>query len=165
VRSRQLSDFAMLNPGAGWGAKQWPTERYGDLASGLGATGLRCLVNFGPGEETLARAVESASGGAAQAIPCSLSELIALTRRARLFVGGDTGPLHLAVALQVPVVAIFGPTNPARNGPHGERSVVLRSPGSTTTHARRRRPDPGLLTISTHDVLNAARRLLEQGVA
>ena len=72
--------------------------------------------------------MEAASGGAAETFTGSLTQLIALTRRARLFIGGDTGPMHLAAALGVPVVAIFGPTDPARNGPFGTRSIVLRSP-------------------------------------
>jgi heptosyltransferase-1 len=164
LRSRNVQEFALLNPGAGWGAKQWPPNRYGELAAGLRELGLSSLVNFGPGEEGLAEDVETASHGAAQRVPCSLSELIALTRRARLFIGGDTGPVHLAMALKVPVVAIFGPTDPARNGPFGQRSIVLRSPESPTTHARRKRPDAGLLTISTGDVLSAARHLLETAV-
>jgi heptosyltransferase-1 len=164
LRSRNVQEFALLNPGAGWGAKQWPPNRYGELAAGLRELGLSSLVNFGPGEEGLAEDVETASHGAAQRVPCSLSELIALTRRARLFIGGDTGPVHLAMALKVPVVAIFGPTDPARNGPFGQRSIVLRSPESPTTHARRKRPDPGLLTISTGDVLSAARGLLETAI-
>jgi heptosyltransferase I len=82
--------------------------------------------------------VEAASEGAARKISCSISELIALTRRARLFIGGDTGPMHLAAALKIPVVAIFGPTNPARNGPFGTRSIVLRSASSMTDHTRHR---------------------------
>lgn len=155
-----FQDFFLLNPGAGWGSKQWPAERYGEVAKHLAEDGLRSLINFGPGEEHLAHAVESASSGAAKSMACSLTELIAITRRARLFIGGDTGPMHLAAALGVPVVAIFGPTNPARNGPFGTRSVVLRSPSSPTTHARRTQPDPGLLEISSDQVLVAARQLL-----
>jgi len=152
-------DFAILNPGAGWGAKQWPAERYGQVAAALVAQGLQSILNYGPGEEKLAREAEAASNGAAQALECSISELIALTRRARLFVGGDTGPLHLAAALQVPVVAIFGPTDPARNGPFGTRSIVLRSPESTTSHARRAQPDQGMLEISVGAVVEAAGKL------
>ena len=155
-----FQDFVLLNPGAGWGAKQWPAERYGEVAKRLAEDGVRSLVNFGPGEELLASAVEAASGGTAQGVTCSLTELIAITRRARLFIGGDTGPMHLAAALGVPVVAIFGPTNPARNGPFGTRSIVLRSPSSPTTHARRTQPDPGLLEIGAEQVLSAARQLL-----
>jgi len=158
----EKGEFAILNPGAGWGAKQWPPERYGQVAKELARDDLRSIVNYGPGEEQLAEAVATASEGTAQPISCSISELIALTRRARLFMGGDTGPLHLAAALQVPVVALFGPTNPARNGPFGVDSIVLRSPSSLTSHARRSEPEPGLLEITVDDVVAAARRLLER---
>ena len=156
-----ISHFAILNPGAGWGAKQWPAERYGLIARELARDGIRSLVNFGPGEEALARAVEDASGGAARGISCSIAELVALTRRARLLIGGDTGPLHLAAALKVPVVAIFGPTNPARNGPFGTRAMVLRSARSLTDHSRRREPEQGLLAITPEEVVAAARKLLQ----
>lgn len=155
-----ITGFVVLNPGAGWGAKQWPAERYGYVAKRLAEDGLKSLVNFGPGEENLAGAVEAASAGAAEGMACSITELIALTRRARLFIGGDTGPLHLAAALDIPVVAIFGPTNPARNGPFGTRSIVLRSPSSSTTHSRRAQPDAGLLEIEPDEVIAAARQLL-----
>lgn len=152
--------FAILNPGAGWGAKQWPPERYGMVAKHLAKRGVRSLVNYGPGEGALAAAVEGASEGAARKISCSISELIALARRASLFIGGDTGPLHLAAALQVPVVAIFGPTNPARNGPFGTRSMVLRSASSITSHARVREAEKGLLEITAEEVVVAAEQLL-----
>lgn len=155
-----VRDFAILNPGAGWGAKRWPPERYGCVAKSLAAAGVRCIINYGPGEEDLAGAAEAASEGTATSLKSSLTELIALTRRARLFIGGDTGPMHLAAALQVPVVAIFGPTDPARNGPYGTRSIVLRNPASPTTHARRSEPDEGLLEISTDAVIAASHALL-----
>ncbi len=158
------ANFAILNPGAGWGAKRWPAERYGRVARALAAGGVRSILNCGPGEEDLAREAEVASEGAATAIQCSITEFIALTRRARLFIGGDTGPLHLAAALRVPVVAIFGPTDPARNGPYGTRSIVLRNPASPTTHARIAKPDEGMLEISVDAVVDAARTLLTQDV-
>jgi heptosyltransferase I len=154
-----VREFAILNPGAGWGAKCWPVERYGEVARELVAEGLKSILNYGPGEEELVRAAEAASGGAALAMRCTITELIALTRCARLFVGGDTGPLHLAAAMRVPVVAIFGPTDPARNGPYGTRSVVLRG-DSVTTHERRSEPDDGLLRIESEAVAAAARKLL-----
>jgi heptosyltransferase-1 len=156
-----VRDYAILNPGAGWGAKRWPAERYGQIARELASDGLRSLVNYGPGEEDLAAAVEAASEGTAQKISCSVSELIALTRRARLFIGGDTGPMHMAAALRVPVVAIFGPTNPARNGPYGTKSIVLRSSSSVTDHTRHREPEQGLLLIGVGEVVSAARKLLQ----
>jgi heptosyltransferase I len=155
-----IGEFAILNPGAGWGAKRWPAERYGEVARKLADHGVGSILNYGPGEEELARAAEAASGGTTRAMSCSISELIALTRRARLFIGGDTGPLHLAAALRVPVVAIFGPTDPARNGPYGTRNIVLRSTESVTSHARRAAPDEGLLAIGSDAVAAAARELL-----
>lgn len=158
-------DFAILSPGAGWGAKQWPAERYGLVARELAGHGVRPLVNYGPGEEELAAAVERASEGVARKISCSIAELIALTRRARLFIGGDTGPMHLAAALEVPVVAIFGPTDPARNGPFRTRSVVLRSASSLTSHSRHSQPESGLLEITAADVVAAAHQLLQNPAA
>jgi len=155
-----LLQFAILNPGAGWGAKRWPAERYGEAAYRLAQMGISSIVNYGPGEQNLASAVEAASRGTAHAMNCTISELIALTRRARLFIGGDTGPLHLAAALQVPVVSIYGPTNPARNGPYGIRSIVLRSRESVTTLKRHALPDEGMLSIESDEVVAAARRLL-----
>ena len=90
----------------------------------------------------------------------SIAELIALVRRVALFVGGDTGPLHLACALGRPVVGIYGPTDPGRNGPFGTQFAVLRSPTSRRDHSRRMRPEAGLLTISPDAVLRAADDLL-----
>ncbi|HUO60962.1 MAG TPA: lipopolysaccharide heptosyltransferase I [Candidatus Acidoferrales bacterium] len=161
LASRKVREFALLTPGAGWAAKQWPAERFGELARQLSAQGIAPLINFGPGEQELASQVIAASGGTAQAISCGLSQLIALTRRARLFVGGDTGPTHLAAALNVPVVALFGPTDPARNGPYSSRVSVLRNPGSTTSYQHVSTADPGLLSITAEEVWSAARRLME----
>ncbi len=157
LRAKRL---VLLNPGAGWGAKQWPAERYGTVARELASDGYTLLINHGPGEEELAEAVTSSSDGAAKPVQCSLGELIALTRRASLFLGGDTGPLHMAAAMQVPVVAIFGPTDPVRNGPFGTKSIVLRSPESSTSHSRRAEAEPGLLRITADQALAAARELL-----
>jgi heptosyltransferase-1 len=160
LQRESVRDFVLLNPGAGWGSKQWPAERYGQVAKRLAQNGLKVLVNAGPGEEELVEAVEAAGSGACKTVRCSIAELIAFTRHARLFIGGDTGPMHLAAALGIPVVAIFGPTNPARNGPFGTRSIVLRDPSSATTLSRRAAPDPGLLEIDVDQVVAAARELL-----
>jgi heptosyltransferase I len=157
------SPFAILNPGAGWGAKQWPTDRYAEVARALGKDGIRSLVNFGPGEAELARIVEERAGGNAIAAQFTISELIAVTRRASLFIGGDTGPMHLAAALKVPVVALFGPTDPARTGPYGTRSVTLRDPASITSHKRNRETEAGLMNITSEQVIAAARQLLAEG--
>lgn len=131
--------FALLDPGGGWPGKLWPAESFGRLAQRLAAAqGLASLVAWGPGEERLADQVVAASGGAARrCFPTSLLELAALARRARVTVAADTGPLHLACAMGAPVVALFGPTDPARNGPFAPADVVLRRvPACAPCHRR-----------------------------
>jgi heptosyltransferase-1 len=157
-----LRPLAIVNPGAGWGAKCWPAESYGAVAKALGDRGMAVMVNYGPGEEPLADSVREHSGGTARALKSSISELIALTRRASLFVGGDTGPMHLAAALEVPVVALFGPTRPDRNGPYATRSIVLRSPESVDNRSHVEHPDTGLLSITPEEVISAANELLKE---
>jgi heptosyltransferase-1 len=152
--------MALLNPGAGWGAKRWPVERYAAVAFALAGRGFSVLVNAGPSEEAMAEEIRTQSAGAAIPVTCSVAQLIALTRRVALMVAGDTGPLHLACALGRPVVGIYGPTDPARNGPFGTRFKVLRSPYSLRNHARREAPESGLLTIQPEDVLAAIDEVL-----
>jgi heptosyltransferase-1 len=153
--------LVMLHPGAGWGAKRWPTARYGALASALKAQGFAVVVNRAPGEEQLADEVVRESGGAAVAVTLDVAELSAMTRRSVLAIGGDTGPLHLACALGKSVVGIYGPTDPARNGPWGVPFRVLRHPESRRDHSRRSAPEAGLLTIEPDEVLAAANELLD----
>src|SRR5206468_4311936 len=120
-----------------------------------------CLVNYGPGEEQMARSIELKTRGYAVAATFSISELMAIMQRARLFIGGDTGPMHMAALFNVPVVAIFGPTDPARSGPYATRSIVLRDQSSITSHKRIRETEAGLLNITTEQVLTAAKELLQ----
>ena len=191
LHAHGLHSFALVNPGAGWGAKCWPAERYAEVVRALAVHGLRAIVNFGPGEEQLARDVERAAnavsnpvappassvapplsravfagqGGdvpVALAMSTTVAELIALCRRARICIGGDTGPVHLAAAVGVPVVALFGPTDPARNRPYSHRAIVLRSERSRTTTSHLKDPEAGLLQITAAEVIAAARHLLAQ---
>jgi heptosyltransferase I len=157
--------FAIVNPGAGWGTKCWPAESYGVAAAALLKRGLAVVINYGPGEEDLAHAVHQASGTSALPVKCSVGELISLTRRAALFIGGDTGPMHLAAAMRVPVVALFGPTRPERNGPYATRSIVLRSPQSVDNSSHTDYPDEGLTSIPPQAVIDAADQLLGGHVA
>ncbi len=150
----------LINPGAGWGAKRWPVERYADVARTLLGRGFRVFVNAGPGEVLLADSIVQRTGGGATPLLCSLQQLIAITRRVALVIAGDTGPLHLACALGRPVVGIYGPTDPSRNGPFGTQFRVLRSPDSRRDHTRHEAPEAGLLTITPEDVLRAADELL-----
>jgi heptosyltransferase-1 len=126
---REMGDqpFALLNPGAAWPNKRWPPERFGAVAAFLrDVRRLRSLVLWGPGEAPLAHAVVEASDGSAVVAPATqLPDLLALSRSAALMVCGDTGPLHIAAAAGTPLVALFGPTDPVRNGPFSADDVVV----------------------------------------
>jgi lipopolysaccharide heptosyltransferase I len=155
--------LALLNPGGGWASKLWPPERHGELARGLRERGLVPLVTWGPGEDELAARVVAASDGAAvRAFPTSLLEYAALARRARLVVAADTGPLHLACAVGAPVVGLYGPTDPARNGPFSPQDEALRAvPPCAPCHRRRCAAHDGVMArIVVADVLAAAGRRL-----
>lgn len=161
-----IADFYVLNPGGGWRSKCWPPERYGELHHRLAAQhGWRSVISFGPGEERLAQELVSAAGTPAPvAVPLGLGPLMALMRRAKFVVSADTGPLHLASALGTPVVGLYGPTDPARNGPYdGEgqnKSVVIRNPGkSETTYRRGASYSSPMLSISVDQVADAVARL------
>jgi heptosyltransferase-1 len=152
----QRRPMAVLAPSAGWRGKQWAPARFGQLAGHLRERGFDVVVNAARKDDALAQEVVSASDGAARTVVCNVAGLIALMRRADLCVSGDSGPLHLAAALAVPVVALFGPTSPERNGPWGPGPQrVLRSPLSETTYKRLDTPDPGLESLSIGDVLGA----------
>jgi len=153
--------LAILNPGAGWAAKQWSSARYGALALALAARGLRSVVNYGPEEDILASEVAVFSRGTAKPLPTTLSQFIALARRARLFVGGDTGPMHLAALLGVKTLALFGPTDPARNGPYWAGTRVLRERASTTSYSHSRTSDPGLEKLGVDRVVAEIDTLLK----
>lgn len=163
ARAEELPQpYVLLSPGAGWGAKRWPASRYGSVAQQLSGVGYHVVINSGPAEDYLAREIADSSGGVARILPLDMAGLIAVTRRASVAIAGDTGPLHLACALGVPVVGIFGPTDPARNGPFHCRSRVLRHPDSVRDHSRRSQPEPGLLTITPEAVTDAALSLLRE---
>ena len=119
--------FALLNAGAAWPNKRWPPERFGELASFLrDACGLTPVVLWGPGEEQLADTVIAASSNTAIAAPATgIADLVAIARASALVVSGDTGPLHIATAVGTPTVSLFGPTDPARNGPYAAEDEVV----------------------------------------
>ena len=111
-------DYAILNPGGGWPTKLWSAERFGRLVDELWSHyGLHSLVTHGPGEAALAETVLQASrSGKARAVSVSLKGFYELAKRAQVYVGGDTGPTHLAIAAGAPIVGLFGPTEWWRNG-------------------------------------------------
>jgi len=161
LRAQRLERYIVLSPGGGWRSKCWPVERYGSLSAKiLKEFGLQAVINVGPGEADLSAAVIRAAGDA-QPLPFtgSLGQLMALLKNATAVVAGDTGPLHLADALCAPVVAIFGPTDPARNGPFRRSGIVLRWEGAVTTYKRGTEADESLMHISVDEVMNALRGL------
>lgn len=155
-------DLVLLHAGAGWANKIYPSSRWADVAKGLAAAGLSVRIAFGPGEKGLADEIEAASEGAAEPVAAGdLTTLIAWTRASRLFLGGDTGPVHLAHALGTPALALMGPTNPAMHGPYGSPSSALavQLPCSFC-YKRMDGPRACLLAISPSMVVKRALELL-----
>ena len=140
-------DFVLASPLAGWRAKQWPIEHYQALGARLrNELGIPLVLDGPPGSGL---------------DHCSrLPGLIHATRRAAAVVGVDSGPLHLAAALGKPGVAIYGPTDPARNGPYGDSLRVLRSPAAVTTYKRGASIDESMSAISPDHVFDALKGML-----
>jgi heptosyltransferase-1 len=167
IRRQGLEEgFAVIAPGAGWPSKLWPTERYAAVADYLGrAWRLPSLVLWGGSKElALAEQTVAGSGGHARlAAAISLGELAALARRARLFVGSDTGPLHLAVAVGTPCVGLYGPWPAKRHGPYGPGNIAVQKlvlEGST--RARRNASPKYMEAIDVDAVCEACDRLLRR---
>jgi ADP-heptose:LPS heptosyltransferase len=156
--------FAIINVGAGWPSKVWPPARYAAVAAHLGrAWKLPSLVLWsGEQEGNAAQQVVAGSAGSARAAPpTSLTEAAALARRARLFVGSDTGPLHLAAAVGTPCVGLYGPWPAKRHGPYGAKHIALQEmvfEGST--RQRRNAPPKFMEAITTELVCEACDRIL-----
>ncbi len=165
ARVAAAGGFAIVNPGAAWDNKRWPPERFGALAAALGERfGLPSVVTWGPGEEARAAAVVAAAAGhALLSPPTALIDLLALARQARLVISGDTGPLHLAASVGAPVVGLFGPTRPDRNGPWRPEDVsVSRAATCVCFHKRQcQRGRPCIEEIEVAEVLAACARRLE----
>ncbi len=144
-------DFVLACPLAGWASKQWPLAAYSDLARRLERElGMALVVNGPPASAEMLAAIEGAYPHTS-----GLAGLIYATRRARAVVGVDSGPLHLAAALEKPGVAIFGPTDPQRNGPYRSPLHVLRSSVAVTSYKRNAVIDSSMLAISPDEVFAA----------
>ncbi len=158
--------FCVVNPGAGWPSKRWPPARYAAVAGHLGGTwNLPTIVVWaGRQAQAWAEQIVADSGGHARlARPMSLRELAALSRRARLFLGSDTGPLHLAAAVGAPCVGLYGPWPAKRHGPYGPQHVVVQKmvcPGST--RQRRNASTEYMEAIDAASVCEACDRILRR---
>jgi lipopolysaccharide heptosyltransferase I len=161
--------YALLNPGAAWPNKRWPPVRLAAIATELRARhGLRSIVLWGPGEEKLANEVVAGADHAAIVSPrTTIADLAALARRAALMVSGDTGPTHIAAALGTPIVGIYGPTRPARNGPMSPLDITVSRDGICQCHHLRRCKlgRMCLLDIEIAEVLEACERRLAAGAS
>lgn len=156
--------FVLINPGAAWPNKRWPAACFGAVAAAIRETyGLRSLVLWGPGEKPLAHNVADASAGAAEVSPpTGIPEIAGISHAARLMISGDTGPMHVAAAVGTPLVTLFGPTRPDRNGPWALYDIAIsRVDGCSCVYERRCRRDvPCINDIAVEDVLAAVQRRL-----
>ncbi len=164
IRQRTNARYVLLNPGAAWPNKRWPASRFGRLAAALRERhGLFSIALWGEAERTLADEVADQSSGAAiVSPPASIADLVALSRGAALIVSGDTGPVHIAAAVGTPVVGIFGPTRPTRNGPWLPDDVTVSRVDICQCHHLRRcqRETMCLAEVSVDEVLDAVERRL-----
>lgn len=160
LEENRVGPFVFLSPGGGWASKRWPTERFAELADRLHRDfGLAAVLNRGPGEQAMDDAFRRATAIRARIFSGDAVHLAAILSRARLVVGGDTGPLHLAAALGTPVVALFGPTDPCRNGPFSSRAIVLHKE-HLASYPRSQRYSPNMLAITAEEVAAACGELL-----
>lgn len=146
--------FILASPLAGWGHKQWPMESWSELARSLD---LPLVINGSPDTEPVLRQVRSA-----RVHLSGIDGLIDATRRACAVIGVDSGPLHLAAALGKPGIAIYGPTDPARNGPYGGSLTVLRDAQAVTDYQRHAEPAASMLALTPQMVAQAMRVVLEK---
>ena len=156
--------IALINPGAAWPNKCWYSDRFGEIAAFLrDVRGMEPFVLWGPGERGLAERVIEASQGAGRLAPATrLADLVEICRDAAIMVSGDTGPLHIAAAVGTPIVSIFGPTDPARNGPWRPEDVTVSRYAACGCHYDRRcrQEEWCLTTIPVVEVTAAVQRRL-----
>jgi lipopolysaccharide heptosyltransferase I len=163
---RLQTGFGIMNPGAGWPSKLWPAERFAAVAEYLGR--VECLPTLvvwaGERENGWARQIVAGSGGHARLAPAtSLTELAAVCRRALIFVGSDTGPLHLAAAVGTACVGMYGPMPAQRNGPYGPQHVALQKMTFQGPSRQRKNASPALMeAIGVELVCEACSRILRR---
>ncbi|MCC6125538.1 MAG: glycosyltransferase family 9 protein [Pirellulales bacterium] len=158
--------FAIINPGAGWPSKLWPTVRFAAVAKYLGESwSLPTLVVWaGEDENRMAEEIAAGSGGNGRVAPnTSLAELASLSRRAKLFIGSDTGPLHLAAAVGTPCVGLYGPWPAKIHGPYGKQHIALQKAFfDGPTHKKRTAPKALMEAIEIGDVCDACEAILKR---
>jgi ADP-heptose:LPS heptosyltransferase len=165
LERERLSDFVVINPGGGWPTKRWQPAGYAALADRIqGELQLQAVVATGPGEEALFEEVARRCVGVKPVhVHIPFVQLIPLFAKARLVIGGDTGPFHLACALRKPVVGLFGPTSPTRNGPYLTRNeVVFHRLACSFCYGRTCPTQNECMAISVEEVFEAVLRCLDR---
>jgi len=160
-------EYVVVAPGGSWRAKCWPADRYGELCRRLeNESRLRIVITLGPGEESLTNEVSRAAAPARPvAVKTAIEELMGLLSHARCVIAVDSGPLHLAAALGTPVVGLYGPTDPARNGPFVPGAMIVhKAQPDEISYKRQSEYSPAMLRISVDDVMAAALTLLKAQV-
>ena len=149
-------------PGTRWETKQWPATHFAALVRGLAGFGVRAVVLGGNEDRRAGVAIRSAAGKAVTDLTgrTSIAQSAAVLQRCSLAVGNDSGPMHLAAALGVPVVALFGPTDPVRTGPYGTGHTVIQAPIPCRNCRRRRCGIACMARIAPERVLEAVRARL-----
>ena len=172
LRSHELAESApliALMPGTRWDTKRWPADRFATVAAMLSQQyGVPFVITGGPADQTLAQAIQALAEGT-QIVDAtgqtSLRQLAALLERCRLAITNDSGPMHIAAALGVPVVAIFGPTSPLRVGPYGAGHRVIQASLSCVGCYRRKCSSLECLRrVTPAEVAQAAGDLIGQAV-
>jgi heptosyltransferase-1 len=155
-------DFVLTTPVAGWGSKQWPSRHYARLAGLIHqGLGMPLVLDCAPGDVGYVQEIARSAPPESVVVHSStIPQLIGATRRARAVLGVDSGPLHLAAALGKPGVAVFGPTDPARNGPYGGTLTVLRATTAATTYRREANVSCAMSSISAEQAYEELRRTL-----
>lgn len=162
-------NWIAINPGAGWTTKQWPVERFAQLAKQLVQKHHRPALVFWSGKDELlmAQVIAEESGGAARLAPATnLCELLEMLRRCSLLVCGDTGPLHIASSIGTPSVSLHGPTWADECGPYGNRAVAIQSPAPHLSgKPQRHGANLAMQAIELDEVSRACDRMLAQEAA
>jgi heptosyltransferase-1 len=137
---RDIGEYAVIAPGTRWKTKQWPADRFGRLSSMFR---MRSIIIGSKADRALAEEAVSCSGGKAisMAGKTDIKDMIALVRDAKFVVTNDSGPMHIGAACGVPVVALFGPTNPSRTGPYGSGHIIIKAASSCAPCYKRRCKD------------------------
>lgn len=161
---REPGSYLVIHPGAAWANKIYPPSRWGEVARALrDITGLEILISIGPGERQLSEALFEVAGSSASPAPAgSLAELVAVLDGAAMLLSGDTGPLHLAHALETPVLAVMGPTDPVTHGPwKAPHRTLIHRLDCSFCHRRYNTVQRCLLEIEPQQIVARATELLE----